>query len=72
MIFISSRLLLQGFPHLRRQFWGWPLWAREYCAVSSGAIVNEMIDGYINAQEGEPIHDDSQFQIDLDRQPLDL
>ena len=60
----SSRVLLQEFPHLRKQFWGRHLWARGYCAISSGTITDEMIEGYINEQEGEPLQDDSQFQID--------
>ena len=33
---ISSRVLLQEFPHLRKAFWGKHFWARGYLAVSSG------------------------------------
>ena len=40
---ISSRVLLQEFPHLRKQFWGRHFWARGYLAVSSGNITDEMI-----------------------------
>ena len=61
---ISSRILLQEFAHLRKQFWGRHLWARGYLAVSSGNITDEMIQQYIEEQEGEPIIDDSRFQID--------
>ncbi len=61
---ISSRVLLQDFPHLRRVFWGRHFWARGYLAVSSGNITDEMIQQYIEEQEGEPIIDDSRFQID--------
>jgi len=61
---ISSRVLLQEFPHLRRVFWGRHFWARGYLAVSSGNITDEMIQQYIEEQEGEPIIDDSRFQID--------
>jgi len=61
---ISSRVLLQEFPHLRKKFWGRHLWARGYLAVSSGTITDEMIQEYINEQEGEAIHDDSRVQID--------
>ena len=61
---ISSRVLLQEFPHLRRVFWGRHFWARGYLAVSSGNITHEMIQQYIEEQEGEPIIDDSRFQID--------
>jgi REP element-mobilizing transposase RayT len=40
------------------------LWARGYLAASSGTITDEMIQEYINEQEGEAIHDNSRFQID--------
>jgi putative transposase len=63
----SSRLLFQEFPHLKKQYWGRHLWARGYLAVSSGAITDEMINEYIDSQEGEPVPDeDSRFQIDPD------
>ena len=61
---ISSRILLMEFPHPQKQFWGKHLWARGYLAVSSGNITDEMIQQYIQEQEGEPIVDDSRFQID--------
>jgi len=60
----SSRILLQEFAHLRKQFWGRHFWARGYMAVSSGNITDEMIQAYIEEQEGEPMVDDSRFQID--------
>ena len=61
---ISSRRLLSEFPHLRKKFWGRHLWARGYLAVSSGNITDEMIQQYIEEQEGEPVTDDSRFPID--------
>lgn len=61
---ISSRILLSEFPHLKKQFWGRHLWARGYLAVSSGNITDEMIQQYIQEQEGEPMTDDSRFEID--------
>jgi putative transposase len=61
---ISSRILLSEFSHLRKQYWGRHLWARVYLAVSSGNITDEMIQQYIEEQEGEPVIDDSRFQID--------
>ena len=61
---ISSRVLLSEFPHLKKQFWGRHLWARGYLAVSSGNITDEVIQKYIEEQEGEPVVDDSRFQID--------
>ena len=33
--------------------------------VTSGTITNQMIDDYIDEQEGEPVGDDGRFQIDL-------
>ena len=61
---ISSRILLQEFPHLKRQFWGRHFWARGYLAVSTGNLTDEMVQKYIAEQEGEPVHDDSRFVID--------
>jgi putative transposase len=61
---ISSRVLLQEFPHLRKRFWGRHFWARGYLAVSSGTITDEMVKEYIEEQEGEQIIDDSRFPID--------
>jgi putative transposase len=60
---ISSRILLSEFAHLRKQFWGRHFWARGYCAISSGSITDEMIQQYIQEQEGEPV-EDSRFTID--------
>ena len=59
----SSRVLLEEFAHLRKQFWGRHFWARGYMAISSGNITDEMIQQYIDEQEGEPLNDD-QFLID--------
>lgn len=61
---ISSRVLLQEFTRLRKQFWGKHFWARGYLAVSAGTITDEMIREYIDEQEGEQIADDSRFPID--------
>ena len=61
---ISSRVLLQEFPHLRKKFWGRHFWARGYLAISSGTITDEMIREYIDEQEGEQVIDDSRFPID--------
>jgi len=44
---ISSRVLLQEFSHLQRIFWEKHLWARGYLAVSSGNIMDDMIQAYI-------------------------
>ena len=61
---ISSRVLLQEFPRLRKQFWGRHLWARGYLAVSTGTITDEMVREYTEEQQGESIVDDSRFPID--------
>lgn len=61
---ISSRVLLQEFAHLRKIFWGKHFWARGYMAITSGTITDEVIKKYIDEQEGEPVVDDSRFQID--------
>ena len=61
---VSSRVLLQEFIHLRKQFWGKHFWARGYLAVSSGNITDEMIQKYIEEQEGEPMNEENRFQID--------
>ena len=61
---ISSRVLLQEFPHLGKRFWGRHFCARGYLAVSSGNITDEMVKEYIEEQEGEQIIDDSRFPID--------
>jgi putative transposase len=61
---IGSRVLLQECAHLRKMLWGRHFWARGYMAVSSGTITDEMVAEYIAEQEGEPVHDDSQFPID--------
>ena len=39
------------------------LLARGYLAVSSGTLTDEMVQQYIEEQEGEPVHNDSQFPI---------
>ncbi len=57
--------MLSEFVHLKKQFWGRHLWDRGYLAISSGNITEEMIQKYIEEDEGEPVNaDDSRFQID--------
>ena len=64
LIGISSRVRLQEFAHLRQHFWGRPLGARGYLAVSSGNITDELSQKYREEQEGDPMIDDSRFTID--------
>jgi putative transposase len=54
----SSRLMLQEFNELRRQFWGQHLWARGYFAASSGNVTDEVIKQYIESQDGVGKDDD--------------
>ena len=61
---ISSRVLLQEYPHLRKKFWGRHFWARGFLAVTTGTLTDEMVQKYIAEQEGEPVVDDSRFVID--------
>jgi len=61
---ISSRVLLQEYPHLRKKFWGKHFWARGYLAVTTGTLTDDMVQKYIAEQEGEPVVDDSRFVID--------
>ena len=61
---ISSRLLLQEFSHLRKQFWGNHFWARGYLAVTAGNITDLMVKKYIEEQDGEQVHSSDRFQID--------
>ncbi len=56
---ISSRAFLQDFPHLRKQLLSRHLGARGYLAVYSDTITDEIIQEYIEGQEGGPIRYDS-------------
>lgn len=48
----SSYKILGSFPDLRKIFWGKHFWARGFLAVSSGNITDEMIQQYIENQDG--------------------
>ena len=60
----SSLRLMNKFPNLKKKFWGGSLLGIGYFAVSSGTITDEVIQEYINEQEGEPVLEDSRFSID--------
>ena len=49
----TSHKLLFEFKHLQRQFWGKPIWARGYFAVTSGNVTDEVIIQYIENQDFE-------------------
>ena len=58
----TSRLLLDEFTELKRQFWGRHVWARGYFVASSGNVTDEVIQQYIEAQEKNlPPDDGSNF-----------
>jgi putative transposase len=60
---IISGKVAADHVHMRSST-GEHLWARGYFAVTSGTVTDEMINEYINEQEGEAVQDDSRFQID--------
>ncbi len=51
----SSYKLLSKYSHLREIYWGRHFWARGYLAVSTGSITDEMVQRYIEEQEGQEI-----------------
>ena len=55
----TSRLLLDEFAELKRQFWGRHVWARGYFVASSGNVTDEVIKQYIESQENNLPSDDS-------------
>ena len=61
---ISSRVILEEFMHLRKQFRGRHFWVGWYMAISPGNITDEIIQQYIDEHEGEPINEDDRFLID--------
>jgi len=58
----SSRLMLEEFAELRRQFWGRHFWARGYFAASTGNVTDEIIKQYIESQDLKD-SDDDEFSI---------
>ena len=51
----SSYKLFSKFPQLKKTYWGRHFWARGYLAVSTGSITDEMVQKYIEEQEGQEI-----------------
>ena len=47
----TSRLLLEEFTELKRQFWGRHIWARGYFVASSRNVTDEVIKQYIESQD---------------------
>lgn len=52
----SSYKLFSMFPTIRKTYWGRHFWGRGYLAVSSGNITDELIQQYIEEQDGEAIN----------------
>jgi len=44
----SARKLLQGFPHLKKRYWGGHFWGIGYGCWSVGNITDEMLGEYLN------------------------
>lgn len=59
----SSRLMLDEFDDLSRQYWGRHLWARGYFAVSSGNVTDTVIARYIELQGELPPDEDENFRV---------
>ena len=59
---LSSRLVQQKFPYLRKRYWGKHLWARGYFCAAIGKITEKMIAAYIDQQEQPPRRDN--FKVD--------
>ena len=56
----TSYKMMREFKTLQQQFWGRHLWARGYFVVSSGNVIDEVIE-YIKNQDKEGTDDN--FQI---------
>ena len=59
----SSRIMLEEFGELSRQFWGRHLWARGYFVASSGNVTDEIIKQYIESQGEKPGVGDEDFRV---------
>jgi putative transposase len=56
--------IVAGVSTPEEEILGVHFWALGYLAVSCGTITDEMIQEYIEEQEGEQIADDGRFPID--------
>ena len=63
----SSRLLQVEFPELGKRYWGQHLWARGYFCATVGAVDEETIKHYIEAQRWD--EDDEGFKITAPTKP---
>ena len=63
----SSRRLQDEFPHLRKRYWGWHLWAREYFCATVGAVNEQTVREYIESQKWD--EDVEGFQVTAPESP---
>ena len=47
----SWRRLQDEFPHLKKRYWGWHLWARGYFCATVGAVNEDTVREYIESQK---------------------
>ncbi len=59
---VSSRLLQDEFPELKKRYLGQHLWSRDYLCATVGTVTDEIICTYI-ANQSNKVKDDM-FKID--------
>jgi len=57
----TAHHLMAEFTHIKKQFWGRHLWAREYFCCSSGNVTDEVVAKHIAEQN---IEQDEDFRVD--------
>jgi putative transposase len=61
----SSRRLIDEHAELKWQYWGSHMWARDYFAVTTGNVTDEMVKQYIEShREPTPDKGEDNFQVD--------
>ncbi len=61
---ITSRKLQMQFPELKKRYWWQHLWARWYFACSTGNVMTEMIQNYIEHHFEESETEDA-FRVEV-------
>ena len=61
----SSRKIQSEFPHIKKHYWGKHFWARGYFSATSGNVIDEVIDNYIN-QYSEAFKSNNENNLSLD------
>ncbi len=44
----SSRKIQQGFPNIKKEYWGRHFWGRGFFSSTSGNVTDDIINAYIN------------------------